>query len=370
MTAVGLPQLVHRHAPKIPNPGCSEKMPPRALCPRSDQATAGRPGDPSPLAGRGRWALLAALGVLALGCGDEGGRPPIIDMHLHPMPWGPDEVRETSDFTAGWRVTMAAMDRLGIVRAVASGTTDAIEHWRRLSPDRIIAGILFPCDRGIAANGGRQCFADGDSLPDLDWLRAEIVAGRIGVLGEITTQYLGLEPDHPMMLPYYALAEELDVPIAIHLGDGPPGAAYPNGPCGAEPCSARYRAGAGDPLGLESLLLRFPRLRVFVMHAGWPMLDRMLAILFQHPQVYVDVAILGHAAIMPRASFHHHLCRLVESGFGDRIMYGTDAGAAGFEESIEAIETAPCLSAEQRRDIFHDNAARFLRLADAPESDQ
>lgn len=319
-----------------------------------------------------RILLPMLLWGLTVHCGRAAEREPvpsrqIIDMHLHPTPWARAQIRDTADITAGWRAAIDEMDRLNIVRAAASGTVDAIEHWRRLAPDRIIAGVLFPCDRGIAANGGRQCFPDGDSLPKLDWLRAEIAAGRISFLGEITTQYLGLSPDDPMMRPYYALAEELDVPIAIHLGDGPPGAAYAAGPCGEEPCSARYRAAAGDPLGLESVLLRHPRLRVFVMHAGWPMLDRMLALLFQHPQVYVDVAILGHAQIMPRAAFHRYLCSLVENGFGRRVMYGTDAGPAGFQESVDAIETAPCLSAEQKRDIFHDNAARFLRLVGVPQ---
>jgi len=310
----------------------------------------------------GRIVCVIALGGLTLHCAKASTRQPIIDVHLHPTPWDRTKIRDTADITAGWRAAIEAMDRLNIVRAVASGTVDAIEHWRRLSPDRIIAGVLFPCDRGIAANGGRQCFPNGDSLPDLEWLRQEIAAGRIAVLGEITTQYLGLAPDDSMMQPYYALAEELDIPIAIHLGDGPPAAAYPNGPCGDDPCSARYRAAAGDPLGLEPVLLRYPKLRVFAMHAGWPMLDRMLALLFQHPQVYVDVAILGHAAIMPRPAFHRYLCSLVDSGFGRRVMYGTDADPTGFEESIEAIETAPCLTTEQKRDIFHDNAARFLRL--------
>jgi len=34
-------------------------------------------------------------------------------------------------------------------------------------------------------------------------------------------------------------------------------------------------------------------------------------------------------------------------------------------EAIESIETAPFLSAEQKRDILYNNAARFLRLSEA-----
>jgi hypothetical protein len=40
-------------------------------------------------------------------------------------------------------------------------------------------------------------------------------------------------------------------------------------------------------------LIRHPRLRVFVMHAGWPYLDDMIALLATYPQVHVDIAVLG-----------------------------------------------------------------------------
>jgi predicted TIM-barrel fold metal-dependent hydrolase len=34
------------------------------------------------------------------------------------------------------------------------------------------------------------------------------------------------------------------------------------------------------------------------------------------------------------------------------------------QKQIQSIETAPFLTAEQKRDIFYNNAARFLRLKD------
>lgn len=50
--------------------------------------------------------------------------------------------------------------------------------------------------------------------------------GRFRVLGEVSNQYVGIAPDDERMRPYWALAEELDIPVAIHLGEGPPGVAY------------------------------------------------------------------------------------------------------------------------------------------------
>jgi hypothetical protein len=92
------------------------------------------------------------------------------------------------------------------------------------------------------------------------------------------------------------------------------------------------------------------------------MLDEMLALLYSHPQVNVDVGFISWA--LPRAEFHAHLRRLVEAGLGRRVMFGSDQmiWPETLPVAIEAIEVATFLSAEQKRDILHNNAARFLRL--------
>jgi uncharacterized protein len=119
-----------------------------------------------------------------------------------------------------------------------------------------------------------------------------------------------------------------------------------------------------SPFLLEELLIRHPRLRVYVMHYGSPLVDEMIAMLFSHP-LYVDVA--GNDWSLPRKEFHSHLRRLVEAGFGKRIMFGSDAMVwpQTIPVAIESIESAEFLTEEQKRDIFYNNAARFLRLSDA-----
>ena len=70
---------------------------------------------------------------------------------------------------------------------------------------------------------------------------------------------------------------------------------------------------------------------------------------------------------MPRAEFHRYLRRIVEAGFGNRVMFGSDQmiWPDALEAAIVAIETADFLSDAQKRDILYHNAARFLRLDDA-----
>ena len=56
----------------------------------------------------------------------------------------------------------------------------------------------------------------------------------------------------------------------------------------------------------------------------------------------------------------------IDAGFSKRIIWGTDhmqwPEAIGI--AVESIETAQFLSEEQRKYIFYNNAARFLRFSD------
>lgn len=164
------------------------------------------------------------------------------------------------------------------------------------------------------------------------------------------------------MEPYWELAEELDIPVAIHLGEGYPGAPYLDDP--------EYRARLGSPLLLEEVLVRHPKLRVYVMHYGSPLVDEMIAVLYTHPQVYVDIG--GIQWTYPREYFYGQLKRFIDAGFGKRVMFGSDqmVWPGLIEPSIAIIEEAPFLSEEQKRDILYNNAARFLRLGEGERAGQ
>ena len=185
-------------------------------------------------------------------------------------------------------------------------------------------------------------------------IRKLATAGSLRVLGELSFQYVGYDYSDPIAERHFALAEELDIPVAVHAGPGAPG----------EPIfiSPRFRARLGSPLALEESLLRHPKMRLYVMHAGWPLLDEMMALLYSYPQVNVDIGFISWGT--PRAEFHTYLRRLVEGGFGKRVMFGSDQmiWPDTIRLAIEAVESASFLSAEQKRDIFYNNAARFLRL--------
>lgn len=311
------------------------------------------------------------------GSGPAASPPPVLDMHLHAIPadaQGPPPLGMCTpveapshvpgeDWSASFmrlfknpscedpvwspttdeelmRRTLAVMERRNVI-GVTSGPQALVARWRAAAPDRIIPALSF----NLAA----------DTLTP-GTLRRMHARGDLAVLGEVTNQYAGIEPADPRFAPYLAVAAELDIPVGIHIGTGPPGAPY----LGFD----RYRARLHSPLLLEEVLVRHPRLRVYVMHAGWPMLDDMLAVLWAHPQVYVDVGIIVYG--LPRAEFYRYLRTLVDAGFGSRIMFGSDqmVWPETLDRAIRVIEEAPFLTHAQKRAILYDNAARFLRLSD------
>lgn len=222
----------------------------------------------------------------------------------------------------------------------------------------VLPGLLFPCVNGAAVMWGRPCFESGQDWPDLDRLRDHVEAGRIGALGEITTQFLGLGPSDPAFDPYFALAEEYDLPVFIHMLPGKPEWRYDGKIIGNLPVP-ELRASAGDPLLLEEALRKYSGVRVAVVHSGWPLAEEMADVLKGHPQIYAEIGLLQSTDLFSREEYYSFLRRLVDAGFSDRILFGSDAS---LEEGITAIMEADFLSQEQKQAILCKNAARFLRL--------
>jgi len=157
-------------------------------------------------------------------------RGPIIDMHLH----------TSSDDSLRQRV-VALMDESNIVKAFLSGSLENVYRWTAAAPGRFIPSPMFPAY-------GMERF------PNIDSLRAEYLAGRLQGMGEITSQYLGIAADDPRLEPFFALAEEFDVPaVLIHHG----GIAAP---------SEQFRISLGHPEQLEEVLVRHLTLRIYIEH--------------------------------------------------------------------------------------------------------
>ena len=295
-------------------------------------------------------------GLLTLSAGEAvAQRSPVIDVHLHSymeVPSGMQaEWADRSDartLTAPasaeehMQATLAEMDRYNVVLAVVSGPEASVRAWHEAAPGRFIGGA----------------FLGDDGLPEhsVDSLRALVEDGTMGVLGELGLQYAGIEPDDSRLEPYYDYLETSGIPLALHTGLGPPGGPHSFAPA--------FRVTLGRPTLFESVIATRPDLRAYLMHAGWPYLDETKAMMYIYPNLYADIGVLAWA--LTREAFYSALRELVEAGFGDRLLFGTDQmlwpGALGL--AIETVEAAPFLSDDQKRAILYDNAARFFNLSE------
>ena len=279
---------------------------------------------------------------------------PIIDMHLHayllepadghwpfhrmcvndakPCNNGPSTYSGGGDYLL--RGTVDMMKKHNVVLGFLIGDIAEIARWNAAAPGRFIrsAGVY-----------------DGLTV-SVDSIRKAYAEGRIQAIGEIGAQYDGIPANDARLEPYFAAAESLDVPVLIHTA----------GIGSREPAFRSYN---GRPLLLEDVLDRHPKLRLYVENAGYPYLDDMIALMYQHPYLYVDVSTITW--LIPRDAFHDYLRALVRAGFGKRIMFGSDQlyWPEVIGDGIESIQSASFLTHEEKRDILYNNAVRFLRLS-------
>ncbi len=299
-------------------------------------------------------SVLAAVATLSTpAAGQETARydGPIIDMHMHardtvgkgadgnPLPrpcypppcqGAPGQAKTAEDVL---RLTLEAMDRNNVVLGFLSQyPLDNVYRWVDAAPDRFIASPVVP---------------DPD-LIDLSGLRKDYEAGRLGGMGELSVQYAGVTADDPKLEPFFALAEEFDVPVLIHHH----GTAGP---------SEQFRISIGHPEQLEEVLVRHPTLRLYIETSGFPFLEETIALMYRYPNVYGDLSPWKY----PREISNWYLRGLMDAGLGKRLMFGSDQmqWPEVIDDTKDAIESAPFLSEEQKRDIFYNNAARFLRLS-------
>ena len=271
---------------------------------------------------------------------------PIIDMHVHaynlelggrmfgmdhPNPLKNEVYKGVKTPEEQKTETFKKFDEHHIVLAL---TSDG-QLWFEDDPDRILIG--------------------GRNMP-LERLEEMAEKGELAAIGELNPFYGGITADDASQKPYFDLAEKYNLPVGFHImPGGPPGGIYHLG-------MDKVRVKNANPLQLEEVLVSHPAMKVYIMHGGWPYLEDMKAMMYAHPQLYIDIAAINW--ILPKPEFHNFLKGLVDSGFGKRIMFGSDqmVWPETIDIAIEAVNSAEFLTPGQKEDIFFNNAARFLNL--------
>lgn len=286
-------------------------------------------------------------------------KPPVIDMHLHVYSatsyWGGADVKFKDTTLASpknnvehIKAVLEQIEKYNIVLTYASGNFESLDSINKKYPGKFLPSFeIFPT---------KEMLKD-EAL--LNKLKSRIKNGDIRGIGEVLNFYTGVAPNDPVLDTLYRIAEENNLPIGLHFGPGPPSSQLTNFP--------NMRLENSNPLLLQDVLIKFPKLRMNIMHAGLPIFpDETFGMLAMFPDLYVDISGWSWIADYTSESLKDFLIKAMLYGFGDRIMFGSDEmvwpGAIGI--SIDFINNADFLTEKQKRDILYNNAARFLRLSE------
>jgi predicted TIM-barrel fold metal-dependent hydrolase len=302
------------------------------------------------------FASVLYAGEKAVAAGTE--RPPIIDMHVHAVVEGGWIKYGVKDFFGNpgaanaeicFKETYERFRKYNVVKAVVSGPLRQVQTWKSRDEDnRIVQGVLVikPNDR-ISAN---------DQKIDPVQFEKLVKAGKIEVFGEVIPLLAGMTICDPEWQPYLKICEQYDIPLCLHTGGGPPDAQLTFAP------KTRYRL--GDPYLIEDVLVRYPKLRVYMCHAGGEWHEHTLVMMQSYPQLYTDLGAYLWACPLIKRYAREFLANAKEAGFLDRVMFGSDQEIwpHAIEMSIDYLNSLDFLTEEDKRDILYNNAARFLRL--------
>jgi predicted TIM-barrel fold metal-dependent hydrolase len=116
---------------------------------------------------------------------------------------------------------------------------------------------------------------------------------------------------------------------------------------------------------IEDVLVQYPKLRIYMMHAGgedWP--EHAIRLMAYYPQLYTDLAVLLWVEPNTQRYVKEFLRNAKEAGYMDRIMFGSDQmiWPYAIEKSILFLNSLTFLTRQDKEDIFYNNAARFLKL--------
>ncbi len=272
-------------------------------------------------------------------------------MHIHcyesnafgrPMP-DANGVAAVADATTHFNATYAALKKAGAVKVVISGSPAAVEEWMAKDDAKIfIPGLMIdgPNDFGMSPARFEQMIKDK----------------KVSVFGEIGTYYSGTTLSDSVWAPYLRLCEKYDIPVAVHLGGGPPETPFHGSP--------NARLALSDPFLIEDALIRYPKLRVYMMHAGEVWYEHAARMLLMYPNLYADLGVLLWVSPLTQHYAAEFLREAKEAGCLKQVMFGTDqmVWPGATDKSVKFLNGLSFLTPAEKEEILYLNAAKFLKL--------
>ena len=286
------------------------------------------------------------LFLIFITIGSEISFGQIIDMHMHSYTekefWvGTARNGLASSKTAKETLeqTIQKMNQYNIEFAVVCGSIESLEIYTK-ADKRFIPG-----------------YQDSEeTLIPVKQFEELIKSGKIKVFGEVMAVYKGKTLADASYKPYLAICEKYGIPVGYHSGGSFPNAqnlGWPN-----------YRIKLGDPFLIEDVLVKYPKLKLYLMHAGENFYENTLRMMDGYPNLYADLGVEMWLHPMTKDFAIKFLKSAKEYGVLERVMFGSDqmVWPEAITNSIDFLNALDFLTKEEKEMIFYKNAKKFLGI--------
>jgi len=249
-----------------------------------------------------------------------------------------------------------SLNRYGVDKVLLQtapwGSSDAVAKFIKESPEERFVGL---------ANIDFMAPYISDSVKELERCVKEL--GLKGV-GELYPHIGPWDPGDEKIFPIYAKAEELGVPIMIHL-------CTEGGPVFND---QRY----SDPYLIDPVLRAFPDLNMIICHMAGDRVGALFTLMHARPNLHAEmngVSTPWYGLFDSVVTPQHIMKKFLERGFGTRLLWSTDVQApynSDFEKNkvrghikdnhvVKLLEEIGA-SEEDKTNILGNNAARLFKL--------
>jgi predicted TIM-barrel fold metal-dependent hydrolase len=277
-----------------------------------------------------------------------------IDVHVHPLlvkeltdkrpelVQAADEVFDLRTSPQPLSTLLQEMNVCGIERSVLLPVNCKKSHDCELPSNQEVAEIA-------KGNNGRFVgFASVDPSMKEEALRElRRSHDQLGLKGlKLNPALQEFDPAGSAALELYREAERLEMPILIHTGIT---------------FSNRFSISHNQPLLLDDVARKHPKLRICLAHFGWPWLWDAVTVAVRNPNVYLDTA--GTFAGTPLESIRQITSivppRVIENALGEKLMFGSDYPRIEINKMFTAVSSLT-VRKDMLEAILRRNALTFL----------
>jgi len=224
---------------------------------------------------------------------------------------------------------VAVMDEAGVEKGMLSIHDDADKEWvmeaMKQYPGKFLPRLrISPIENGI--------------MDEIRRVKRFISECGLQII-TITGYYLGVPCTDNRLFPFYALAIEYDLKVAISVG-------YP-GPAGF--------ARAQSPLYVDEVCYFFPELKVIQTHLGHPWIEEAIHNVIKYPNCYLQTNEYRPKYFPPE--FVHHMNTRAQ----DKVLWASGYPLIAFNRSLDDVENLP-LRDHVRPKYLRENALHLFKF--------